>query len=65
AEMQQRIRVSLALVHDAGYNLAEAPKAWWLVESKEGKSLSETPIPDTAIYAYAVLGSTWRRYIAQ
>ena len=60
AEMQQRIRVALVLVHDAGYDLTEAPKAWWLLAAKTPKQLSEVPIPDESIYAYAILGSTWR-----
>ena len=60
AEMEQRIRVSLSLLHDAGYDVTEAPKAWWLLESKESKPLDDIPIPDSAIYAYAILGSTWR-----
>jgi hypothetical protein len=60
AESEQRIRVSLALMHDAGYNLAEAPKTWWLLASKTPKPFNEIKMPDEAIYAYVVLGSTWR-----
>ncbi len=60
AESEQRVRVSLALMHDAGYNLAEAPKTWWLLAAKKPKPLTDIEIPNEAIYAYIVIGSTWR-----
>lgn len=65
AESEQRIRVSLALMHDAGYNLAEAPKTWWLLASKTPKPFSEIEMPDEAIYSYVILGSTWRNSVQQ
>ena len=60
AESQQRIRVALTLMHDAGYDLKEAPKALWLLASKKPEPISNIPIPDEAIYAYAMLGAIWR-----
>lgn len=60
AESEQRIRVSLALMHDAGYNLAEAPQAWWLLAAKRPTPRSEITMPDEAIYAFITIGSTWR-----
>ena len=59
-EREQRTRVALSLLHDAGYELSEAPKAWWLLEAKKPAPLHDIPIPDASIYAYAILGSTWR-----
>ncbi len=60
AEMHQRVRVALSLLHDAGYDITEAPKAWWLLNAKESASLDTIAIPDDAIYAYAALGATRR-----
>ena len=60
AESEQRMRVSLALMHDAGYNPAEAPKTSWMLAAKKPKPLTEIPIPDESIYTYVLLGSTWR-----
>ncbi len=65
AESEQRIRVSLALMHDAGYDLAEAPKTWWLLAAKKPMPLTDISIPNEAIYAYIILGSTWRRSAQQ
>lgn len=31
----QRGRVALSWMHDAGYDLNEAPKAWWLISAKD------------------------------
>lgn len=59
SESEQRIRVSFALLHDAGYNLAEVPKAWCLLTAKKPRSRDEE-MPDEAIYAYVFFGSTWR-----
>jgi hypothetical protein len=63
--MQQRVRGRISLVQDARYSLAEAPKAWRLIDLKEGKNLAERAIPNAAIYAYAILRSTWRQSIGQ
>lgn len=56
---EQRRRVSLSLMHDAGYDLDEAPKAWWLLASKKPKSVLEGAIPLASLYLYAMLGLTW------
>jgi hypothetical protein len=47
-------------MHDAGYDLAEAPKTWWLLATKKPKPFADIPIPDEPIYAYLVLGLVWR-----
>ena len=49
----------------AGYNLAEAPKTWWLLAAKKPKPLSEIPMPNESIYAYIMIGSTWRNTAQQ
>jgi hypothetical protein len=62
--MEQRSRVSLFLLHDAGYDIAQAPMAWWRLaagnpEPISGIDLSE-PVPERAAYLYCILGEIWR-----
>jgi hypothetical protein len=58
-EMEQRDRVSLALLHDAGYDIVQAPMAWWLLAPGKQKSLTEINLPKRAAYLYSILGETW------
>jgi len=58
--VEQSGRVSLTLLRDAGYDIDEAPKAWWLLAPKKPKDMAETPLPERAAYLYATLGQTWR-----
>jgi hypothetical protein len=56
-------RVSLCLLHDAGYDVHEAPRAWWLLASKKPRdpaTLADIKMPERAAYLYYVLGTTWR-----
>ncbi len=57
---EQSARVSLALMSDAGYTLAEAPKAWWILSSKKPKPLVDVQLPERVQYVYEALDSTWR-----
>jgi predicted Zn-dependent protease len=57
---EQSGRVSLGLMRDAGYDVYEAPRAWWVLAEKKGKDLAETKVPFRGAYLYGVLGSTWR-----
>lgn len=57
---EQSGRVSLTLLHQAGFDLAEAPKAWWTLSNTHGRALGETAMPDRAKYLYQVLGACWR-----
>lgn len=57
--LEQRERVSLSLLHDAGYDLTQAPLAFWLLAPKEPKDLAEIPIPQHSLFLYQVLGTTW------
>lgn len=58
-ELQQSGRVSLCLLHDAGYNIDQAPLAWWLLAAKPGKPLDQVAIPPRAATLYTMLGTTW------
>ena len=57
---RQSGRVSLWLLHDAGYDVTQAPRAWWLLETKKSKRLEETSPPVRAVNLYQDLGTTWR-----
>ena len=56
---RQSGRVALCLLNDAGYDLTQAPMAWWLLASAKPKSLEQIHLPDRAAYLYSVLGTTW------
>ena len=58
-ELQQSGRVSLCFLHDAGYDITQAPLAWWLLASKSVKPIEQVPIPPRADTLYIVLGTTW------
>jgi hypothetical protein len=57
---EQSARVSLGLMSDAGYTLAEAPKAWWILSSKKPKPMVDVQLPDRVQSLYEALGTTWR-----
>jgi hypothetical protein len=57
---EQSGRVSLGLLHDAKYDIYQAPLAWWILASKKSKDLSEIAVPERAKYLYEILGTTWR-----
>lgn len=52
-------RVALELMHEAGYDINQAPVAWWLLGSKQAKPVSEISLPRRAAYLYSVLGERW------
>ena len=58
-EMEQRDRVSLALLNSAGYDIDQAPMAWWLLATGKQKPLTEINLPTRAAYLYSILGATW------
>ena len=62
--LQQSGRVSLCLLHDAGFDLAEAPTAWWLLNPKKPQPIEKTPLPERAANLYLSLGTTWRQTLA-
>lgn len=57
---EQSGRVSLGLLQDAGYDIHEAPKAWWLLAPKNPKAMLDTTMPYRSAYLYGVIGTTWR-----
>ena len=58
--MEQRSRVSLFLLQDAGYDVAQAPMAWWLLAAGRPEPFSNSEVPERAAYLYRILGETWR-----
>jgi hypothetical protein len=58
-EKEQSGRVSLVLLHDAGYDIDQAPVAWWLLDPISQQPLTEIEMPDRAGYLYGILGETW------
>ena len=57
--LNQSSRVSLGLMHDAGYDVNQAPIAWWLLSRKKVAPLDEMPMSHRAAYLYQILGQTW------
>lgn len=58
-EEHQSERVSLWLMHDAGYDVDEAPVAWWLLESKKPKPVADIAMPERSEYLYRMLAEEW------
>jgi hypothetical protein len=61
---EQSGRVSLVLLRQAGYDMAEAPKTWWILGSSKEKPLDEIGVPYRAKYLYRMLGTTWRQSVS-
>jgi hypothetical protein len=57
--MEQDARVSLFLMHDAGFDITQAPLAWWLLADEKSDGLENTPLPPRAEYLYKTLGEAW------
>jgi hypothetical protein len=58
-EQHQNLRVSLELMRDAGYEVQQAPLAWWLLGSKKPKPIEHINMPELSAYLYRVLGEMW------
>lgn len=58
-QQEQSERVALGLMHDAGYDVDQAPVAWWLLASTTRKPISEIPLPRRSGYLYKILGECW------
>jgi hypothetical protein len=52
-------RVALSLLNDAGFNVYQAPVAWWLLAAKNPPDLAATPLPRRAASLYQFLGESW------
>ena len=62
---EQSDRVGLGLLHDAGYDVDQAPIAWWLLASKKLLPVNSIPMPERAAYLYRILGEVWHNPEAQ
>ena len=60
-EVDQSGRVSLWLLHDAGYDLEQAPLAWWSLWSKDAKPLEQVSLSPQTRNLYRQLGTTWHK----
>lgn len=60
--LNQSGRVSLGLLHDAGYDIDQAPITWWLLAAKPSKDLTNTALPPRAANLYSSLGTIWKNY---
>lgn len=58
-EEDQSGRVALWLLHDAGYDIDQAPVAWWLLAARTPQPISKIPLPHRAAYLYKILGECW------
>jgi len=58
--LDQSGRVSLGLLHDAGYDIHQAPLAWWTLAAKKPNDIAGTAPPERALNLYRVLGETWQ-----
>jgi len=56
---EQSDRVGLGLLRDAGFDIDQAPLAWWLLASKTSKPISKILMPHRAGYLYRILGESW------
>jgi hypothetical protein len=57
--LQQSGRVSLCYLHDTGYDIAQAPLAWWLLAPRKPVSIDRIRMPPRAATLYVALGTTW------
>ena len=62
--LQQSGRVSLGLLHDAGYDIDQAPVAWWLLGANKPEPTSRIPLPQRAAYDYRAIGENWQNPVA-
>ena len=57
---EQSGRVSLVFLRNAGYDISEAPLAWWLLAPNKSQPMINTPLPYRAAYLYQTIGTAWR-----
>lgn len=60
--MEKSGRVSLDLMQDSGYDIYEAPRAWWVLADIKSKGIDRTPMPYSSEYLYKFLGETWHAH---
>jgi hypothetical protein len=59
-QLAQSSRVSLCLLHDAGYDIQQAPLAWWVLAGKKDEPIEKIGLPVHAEHLYNLLGLIWR-----
>jgi hypothetical protein len=57
---EQSGRVSLGLLRDAGYDIDQAPVAWWLLSTNKPEPISRILLPQRAAYDYRAIGENWQ-----
>jgi len=57
---EQSGRVSLGLLRDAGYDINQAPVAWWLLAANKPEPISRILLPQRAAYDYRAIGENWQ-----
>ena len=63
-QREQRDRVSLCLLNDAGYDLSQAPMTFWLLAPEKPTSIDNIPLPAQAAHLYQLLGTSFRGHTA-
>jgi hypothetical protein len=58
-QRDQSGRVSLGLLKDAGYDIRQAPLAWWRLETLKDKQVTALGMPDRAANLYKTIGENW------
>lgn len=59
---EERLRIALALMQEAGYDPWQAPEAWRLLEHKKvPANLASLPYPDTSCYQFSILNLQYVR----
>ena len=61
ALLDQSGRVGLRLMHDAGYDVQQAPLAWWTIASSQERSRKH-PLSVRAADLYRTIGVVWQNY---
>lgn len=52
----QSERVSLSLMHDAGYDVRQAPRAWQILSSRNGKDSMKSALSEQSAYLLSIIG---------
>jgi len=59
---EERLRIAIALMHDAGFDPWQAPEAWRLLEPKKlPANLASLTYPDTSCYQLGILNLQYAR----
>lgn len=58
-QREQSGRVSLELLKDAGFDIRQAPLAWWRLATLKQEPVTALAMPDRAAYLYRTIGENW------